>query len=665
MEQKRRESVCSISKSRKMDKDFDSSSERECCLCFYDLHLSAAGCECSPNRFTCLNHAKLACSCESSRKYLSFRHDLDELNTLVKALEGDLRAVQCWGLENLGLALPPHMALLKKSNCSMEKYILEQKRMLIDVNITDAEVENQDYENQVKDDVCLESNTKNPISSEETKGFLNMNIPCKSDSKKYSGTSLKKECESGNFESIPSFTKSEVISMEHHEVGCQVSSPAKTNVLLGRNKCEGGDRCCPDLNMAQQSTDPKVKFLEYLDCSIGEKRWSPDIFRQDLSSSSVLMRVNDHGMNKTKEYEPLKMTSNLIRTSSECGSLMSLNNSAELATSCGIPIRNFSEASCSRGSEYSRKSSPKLFGIDLQHHLCCSSTPSDGRGSQAIEHSTVQSSAANQCDQKDPKVLEYHIEPLNFGTTVPGKKWCSRQAIFPKGFRSRVKFISVIDPMITCSYISEVLDAGLLGPLFKVTVEENLEVSFMHASATHCWEMVREKLNQEIIRQRDLGKQGLPPLQTPESMDGLKMFGFLSPSIIQVIEALDPYHHCLEYWASRSNASSPSEVINVKDEPLELAKSSSSHIAASGHMANVKKLFGVNLMGKKHDESIVDNHTLEEEVRRILGGLLKKANIEELTMMHKIFCSGSESSIWRAAFSSLLDEIQKNVHKRQ
>ncbi|XP_008812090.1 lysine-specific demethylase JMJ18-like [Phoenix dactylifera] len=667
MEQKRRESVCSISKARKMEKDFDSSSERECFLCFYDLHLSAASCECSPNRFTCLNHAKLTCSCESSRKYLLFRYDLDELNTLVKALEGDSIAVQCWGLEKLGLALPPHIMLLGKSKDSLEKYILEPKRTLIDVNITDAEVENQDCENQVKDDVCLEPTTKNPISSDETKGFLNMNRPCKSDSKKYSGTSLKRECESGNFQSVPFFMESEVISIEHHEVGCQGSSPAETNVLPGSNKSDGRDRCCPDLNMAQQSTDPRVKLLECLDCLVGkkEKCWSPDIFRQDLSSNSVLMGVNDHTMDKTKEYEPLAMTNTLIRTSSECGSLTSLNNSAELASSCGIPIRNFSEASCSRGAEYSRKSSPKLFGIDLQHHLHCLSTPSDGRGSQAIEHITVQSNALDRCDQKSTKVLKYHIEPLNFGTVVPGKKWCSREAIFPKGFRSHVKFISVVDPMMTCSYISEVLDAGLLGPLFKVTVEENPEVSFMHASATQCWEMVREKLNEEIIRQHDLGKQGLPPLQTPESMDGLEMFGFLSPSIIQVIEALDPYHQCSEYWASRSNVSSQSEGINVKDEPLELAKTSSTHIAADGRLANVQKLFGVNLTGKKQDESNIDNHTSEEEVRHILGGLLKKANLEEMRMMHKIFCSGSESSIWRAAFSSLLDEIQKNVHKRQ
>lgn len=29
-------------------------------------------------------------------------------------------------------------------------------------------------------------------------------------------------------------------------------------------------------------------------------------------------------------------------------------------------------------------------------------------------------------------------------------------------------FFSVLNPAETCSYISEVLDAGLLGPLFKV-----------------------------------------------------------------------------------------------------------------------------------------------------------------------------------------------------
>jgi hypothetical protein len=36
------------------------------------------------------------------------------------------------------------------------------------------------------------------------------------------------------------------------------------------------------------------------------------------------------------------------------------------------------------------------------------------------------------------------------------------------GFKSRVKFFNVHDPIKKCSYISEVRDAGPLGPLFKV-----------------------------------------------------------------------------------------------------------------------------------------------------------------------------------------------------
>ena len=36
------------------------------------------------------------------------------------------------------------------------------------------------------------------------------------------------------------------------------------------------------------------------------------------------------------------------------------------------------------------------------------------------------------------------------------------------GFRSRVKYMSVLDPTNMCYYVSEVLDAGRDGPLFMV-----------------------------------------------------------------------------------------------------------------------------------------------------------------------------------------------------
>lgn len=88
-----------------MDGDFDSSCKRVCSVCFYDLHLSAVGCPCSPDKFVCLKHAKQLCSCAWSARFFLFRCVMSELNLLVDALEGKLSAVYRWAKENLGLAV--------------------------------------------------------------------------------------------------------------------------------------------------------------------------------------------------------------------------------------------------------------------------------------------------------------------------------------------------------------------------------------------------------------------------------------------------------------------------------------------------------------------------------------------------------------------------------
>lgn len=40
--------------------------------------------------------------------------------------------------------------------------------------------------------------------------------------------------------------------------------------------------------------------------------------------------------------------------------------------------------------------------------------------------------------------------------------------LFDAGYRSRVRYISVLDPTNMCYYVSEILDAGRDGPLFMV-----------------------------------------------------------------------------------------------------------------------------------------------------------------------------------------------------
>ncbi|CAA0374672.1 unnamed protein product [Arabidopsis thaliana] len=171
----------------------------------------------------------------------------------------------------------------------------------------------------------------------------------------------------------------------------------------------------------------------------------------------------------------------------------------------------------------------------------------------------------------------YHVEPINLGFLVVGKLWCNKHAIFPKGFKSRVKFYNVQDPMRISYYVSEIVDAGLLGPLFKVTLEESQDESFSYASPQKCWEMVLLRVKEEIMR-RSNQKQDVHML---ESIDGLKMFGFRSPFIVQATEALDPNHGQVEYWNHKNEKDS----LEMKD----------CFMSNSSQSLSKARLFGVDL----------------------------------------------------------------------
>lgn len=75
----------------------------------------------------------------------------------------------------------------------------------------------------------------------------------------------------------------------------------------------------------------------------------------------------------------------------------------------------------------------------------------------------------------------------------------------------------------------------------QVSLEHYPNEVFIHISAARCWELVRERVNQEIAKQHKLGRKDLPPLQPPGSVDGFEMFGFSSPAIVQVILLLKTF----------------------------------------------------------------------------------------------------------------------------
>ncbi|CAI0546111.1 unnamed protein product, partial [Linum tenue] len=349
-------------KQQKMEEPSDLNSERECFSCFYDLYLSAATCNCSTKQFACLKHAKHVCSCEPEQRYVLLRYTMDELSSLVDALEGDVAAMKLWASDNFGSSL---------------------------------------------------------------------------------------------------------VSAHNPKEGPSDSSP---------------------------STD-------------------------------------------------------------------------EMVGSCGS-----------------------------------------------------NSHASSDVIQSDNKNVFSNIEgsALQTGAVIFRKLWHSAQAIFPKGFRTRSKFFSVNDPRKICYYTSEVVDAGLLGPLFKVSFEEYPSEAFTNFSAEKCWEVVLQRVNEEILRRTRLGEEGLPPLQS--RISGLQKFGFLSSSIVQAIEALDPDHQCKEYW-------------------------------------NNKQLVNKNKAIKLQQHQSIDSH---EKAQQIMQGLLQKASPEELKIMKTMFCSEAQSAEWNVAFKTLMEQqLQK------
>lgn len=97
MEEERIDHLLSWLKLQPMGPGLDvSDNDRECFKCSYDLYLSAVTCQCSPNRFACLKHANLSCSCDEDERFALLRYDLKELNLLVEALEGGHEALKEW-----------------------------------------------------------------------------------------------------------------------------------------------------------------------------------------------------------------------------------------------------------------------------------------------------------------------------------------------------------------------------------------------------------------------------------------------------------------------------------------------------------------------------------------------------------------------------------------
>ncbi|CAH1429675.1 unnamed protein product [Lactuca virosa] len=512
IERVRRDFLCNTSQALKMEATFDATNERECSICYFDLHLSAAGCHnCSPEKYSCLNHAKQFCSCAWGSKFFLLRYDIKDLTILVEALEGKLSAIYRWAKLDLGL--------------SLTSYVSKDTSRPLGLNgPNDKEVKEQKGQERVQE--ILNKPNENVILVSDDEGD---------------------------------------------------NKPVRTNSVSGST---GGE--------AQVKKEAIESHPENLSCHrVLSKDTGPTNKPQDLSS----VKESSNGEN----------TSVLSQQIPKCGS--GIQNNEEKIVIIGLyantrPGNNVQNAAS--GSPSCTQTNPRQKGPRMA---------------------------------KVVRRINCHVEPLEYGVVQSGKFWCDSRAIYPKGFRSRVKYINVLNPTDMCYYVSEILDVGKNRPLFMVSLENNPNEVFVHLSAARCWEMIREKVNNEISKQHKSRILNLPPLQPPGSLDGMEMFGFSSPSILQGIQSMDRNRVCKEYWESRPFLS---QSHNEGENSLKIQES------------NIP--------------DCNNNSGLTTDSDDIVSGLFKKANLEELNSFLSVL--GNDDSSGDKGKGKLMRLLNEEIGKR-
>ncbi|CAN6245682.1 unnamed protein product [Urochloa humidicola] len=553
MELTQRKDICPPSQCRKIDPEFDST-DRDCAFCYYDLHLSACGCPCSPEKYACLVHAKQLCSCEWSKRFFLFRYDISELNILADALGGKLSAIHRWGVSHLGLSL---------SSCVKREKDQDMKTLR---RSTDGP--RRSYMSQASTVSLSPSLVCNEQKRRGNKmlNSLEMNTGCHSVEQLKSGNdSPQKE----------PWVKNDLACTLNNGTG----QLQYTGGPGGHKNSELSLPTPPGLSFSSSvATRPLNTSGEYTKNVYGSLPVMADHgcdMKPTLESSNKSHRLLTSSTNTSLCYS----NKDKIHVAPEISaSVTTVKDSSQACAALSQPfVRTVSRAQTlsqeASASVFASKSpvGPSLvtntnggFGSHSAHlghpNFGCLQRKSESlSGPEARGHSPllVQSALENGSPQKGPRIanvvhrFKSSVELLEIGAVLSGRLWSSNQAIFPKGFRSRVKYFSILDPTQMAYYISEILDAGLQGPLFMVTIENCPGEVFINVSPTKCWSMVRERLNMEIRRQLSVGRANLPTLQPPGSVDGLEMFGLSSPLIVQAIEAQDIDSICTEYWRSR------------------------------------------------------------------------------------------------------------------
>lgn len=433
-----------------MENNFDATSERECSICFFDLHLSAAGCHCSPDRYACLNHAKQFCSCARGSKFFLFRYDINELNILVEAVEGKLSAIYRWARLDLGLALSsyvtkdniggrlshtlegvpkevPQPSVISSNELPGED--MSKKKPLILAQIS-AQMLLLQRNNQ--SEAALPSKDPNSKSKkgESVLSALNLSMPgsqtaVTSGVKKPSApavvnTILLSDDEGDEPEKPVSEIPKEHSIKEHPEASVRlVSSGEKASTCNYKN----------ETILTTPLTD--AAYMNQKDAN------SPDV--QKNNHSSHYSEVKDEHSGNGITLLGSKRQNNfchLESSTAESGrNVQDSSNTIEMDNNKNILMTG--ESSLQHllpwGSEKVDKDKHEKVGASASANLV------DNTRTNVGGPSCSQNNVDRNVRQKGPRIakvvrrINCNVEPLEFGVVLSGKLWCNSQAIFPKG----------------------------------------------------------------------------------------------------------------------------------------------------------------------------------------------------------------------------------------
>ncbi|MCO5584328.1 hypothetical protein L7F22_038252 [Adiantum nelumboides] len=578
LERSRRCKIEGLVHTVRMDKNFGLTEVKECSVCHFDLHLSAIGCECAQERYTCLEHVHELCGCEKSKKHALYRYELSELDEIMAALQGNHDSMT--GVDKLLELLTG--SEVSKVDCTERKEqegsAIEQSgssssgagstSALFGHNITFPDVS----------DACIPTTKVSaPTDSIWNGGFKAMSAFLLKDFENYElllagsknlevpalGSQLRSSdpagpvsCDNRQWNSHPvpcemgpevKKESMEVIVLSDDEdcPGRQSISYPLSTVNAPRATTNGSNlgntillatastssQCVSNFAPAMNISHTMAKNIDVTE-ELNSSRELPSIFDKPILQAAWNVCRSESILQVQADRSPLVTTyvDNRLRASTH----------QQIGPVPFSPSFRASSKDCTTDTastkDWLRLGSLQTPSIDQKRHelpvMGTLMKPSVAEVKSLGEHLDSAGGRLHNCLPCNQR-QEVRVDLLSTGRLVLGMPWCSKNAIFPAGFRSRVLFTSFIDPRKMCFYNSEILDYGRAEPLFKVTMKDHPNEVFVHGSIDKCWQMVQEKVNIVIQLHRSFGMGGLPPLRSPEDIRGLELFGLTSPHIIK------------------------------------------------------------------------------------------------------------------------------------